>query len=178
MFNLGDTTQEVIWDTNAYDFLQDDVSGTANPSLWRQGQLCSVTAGLYQVTDGVYQVRGFGLANMSIVEIPKSNGIIIIDCLTSVETTRSALQLYLDDYKERTDQDAEVRPFSILTVTRIISVGSPMAFTFPQTTPPSRGQRELYYLAREYASHSRAGQAGRRRNPAVSIRLCSPDWNR
>ncbi|KAJ6032503.1 beta-lactamase domain-containing protein [Penicillium herquei] len=105
----SDTTQQVIWDTSAYGFLENEAPDTANPSLWRQGQLCSVTAGLYQVADGIYQVRGFDLANMSIVEIPNSNGIIIIDCLTSVETARSALQLYLDYYKERTDQDAEIK---------------------------------------------------------------------
>ncbi|KAJ5738117.1 beta-lactamase domain-containing protein [Penicillium malachiteum] len=108
-FQFAQRGLKVIWDTGAYDFLQDEASDTANPSLWRQGQLCSVTAGLYHVTDGVYQVRGFDLANMSIVQIPSSNGIIIIDCLTSVETARRALQLFLDFYQDRTGQEADIK---------------------------------------------------------------------
>jgi alkyl sulfatase BDS1-like metallo-beta-lactamase superfamily hydrolase len=106
---LSDTTNQPVWNTEAYAFLEEEAPETANASLWRQGQLCSVTAGLYHVTEGVYQIRGFDLANMSIVQIPKSNGIIIIDCLTSVETARSAIQLYQEDHRERYGQDAEIK---------------------------------------------------------------------
>ncbi|KAM0124492.1 hypothetical protein ACHAO1_011020 [Botrytis cinerea] len=84
--NPGNSDREdrsVVWDTEAYNFLQEDCPPTANKSLWIQGQLCSVAAGLYLVTDGIYQVRGFDLANMTIVKIPRTNGVIIIDCLTS-----------------------------------------------------------------------------------------------
>lgn len=58
------------------------------------------TAGLYYVTDGNYQVRGFDLANMTIVRIPKTNGIIIIDCLTSTETMLRAIDLYQQEHRE------------------------------------------------------------------------------
>ncbi|KAK6603781.1 hydrolase [Botrytis cinerea] len=75
--------RSVVWDTEAYNFFQEDCPPTANKLLWRQGQLCSVVAGLYFVTGGIYQVRGFDLANMTIVKIPRTNGVIIIDCLTS-----------------------------------------------------------------------------------------------
>ena len=47
----------VIWDNDAYAFLDGDCPDTANPSLWRQGQLVA-KQGLYEVTDGIYQVRG------------------------------------------------------------------------------------------------------------------------
>ncbi|KAJ5933641.1 beta-lactamase domain-containing protein [Penicillium verhagenii] len=105
----SDTTHEAVWDTNAYDFLKAEVPGTANPSLWRQGQLCSATAGLYHVVEGIYQIRGFDLANMSIVRIPKTNGIIIIDCLTSVETARAAIELYQEEHRDKFGKDAEIK---------------------------------------------------------------------
>lgn len=105
----SDSGSEVVWNTDAYNFLQADCPSTANKLLWRQGQLCSATAGLYMVTDGVYQVRGFDIANMSIVRIPSSNGIVIVDCLTSVETARSALDLYMQYHKQQTGQDAAVK---------------------------------------------------------------------
>jgi len=50
-----------------YAFLKQEAPPTVNPSLWRQAQL-NATNGLFQVTDGVYQVRGFAQANMTIVE--------------------------------------------------------------------------------------------------------------
>ncbi|KAL7906941.1 beta-lactamase-like protein [Trichoderma velutinum] len=101
---VSDTSKEIVWDADAYAFLQDDCPPTANRSLWRQGQLCSVTPGLYHVVPGVYQVRGLDLANMSIVQIPNTDDFIVIDCLTSVETARKAIDLYqkyYEDYFER-----------------------------------------------------------------------------
>ncbi|KAL7943818.1 beta-lactamase-like protein [Trichoderma barbatum] len=102
-------TGEVVWDAQAYNFLQDDCPPTANESLWRQGQLCSAKAGLYNVSDGVYQVRGLDLANMSIVQVPGTNQIIIVDCLTSVETARRAIELYQDYHESRFGQKAGIR---------------------------------------------------------------------
>ncbi|EFY89487.1 beta-lactamase domain-containing protein [Metarhizium acridum CQMa 102] len=100
---------EVIWDNNAYGFLQDDAPSTANKSLWRQGQLCTVTAGLYQVTMGIYQVRGADIANMTIVQIPDTNDIIIIDCLTCVETARKAFELYQRFHKDQIGQEPVIK---------------------------------------------------------------------
>ncbi|RAL67580.1 hypothetical protein DID88_008335 [Monilinia fructigena] len=99
----------VVWDVDAYEFLEDECPSSANASLWRQGRLCSTTAGLYLVTDGIYQIRGFDLANMTIVKIPRTNGIIIIDCLTSVETARRAIDLYQEEHIERHGQEAEIK---------------------------------------------------------------------
>jgi alkyl sulfatase BDS1-like metallo-beta-lactamase superfamily hydrolase len=74
-----------------YKFLQHDAPPTVNPSLWRQAQL-NATNGLFKVTDGVYQVRGFSQSNMTIVE--GGTGIIVIDTLTTPGAAREALKLY------------------------------------------------------------------------------------
>jgi alkyl sulfatase BDS1-like metallo-beta-lactamase superfamily hydrolase len=81
----------VIWDNDAYAFLDGDCPDTANPSLWRQSQLCA-KQGLYEVTDGIYQVRGLDLSNMTLVE--GDEGVIVIDPLISKETAAAALALY------------------------------------------------------------------------------------
>ncbi|MET7532390.1 alkyl/aryl-sulfatase [Streptomyces goshikiensis] len=81
----------VVWDLNAYGFLAEDCPPTANPSLWRQSRL--VTGhGLFEVTPGIYQVRGFDLSNMTLVE--GERGILVIDPLVSTETAAAALALY------------------------------------------------------------------------------------
>ncbi|KAB8075117.1 beta-lactamase-like protein [Aspergillus leporis] len=82
----------IVWNNDEYDFLrQTECPETAEPKLWRQGQLNSLQ-GLFRVTDGIYQLRGFDLSNMTIVEGDK--GIIVIDPLTSVECAAAALALY------------------------------------------------------------------------------------
>src|SRR5690554_2867555 len=54
------------WDMSAYAFLeQQPAPPSVNPSLWRQAQLNSIH-GLFEVTEGIYQVRGMDLANMTI----------------------------------------------------------------------------------------------------------------
>ncbi|KAK5996554.1 Linear primary-alkylsulfatase [Cladobotryum mycophilum] len=105
---ISKATKEVVWDADAYAFLEDECPETANKSLWRQGQLCSVTAGLYLVIDGIYQVRGLDLANMSIVQIPGTNKVIIIDCLTSNETAARAINLYQEYHVGQFGKEAEI----------------------------------------------------------------------
>ena len=56
---------------------------TVHPSLWRQARLNSVH-GLFQVCDGIFQVRGFDISNMTIIE--HDGGAIVIDPLISAET--------------------------------------------------------------------------------------------
>ncbi|MYW63764.1 MBL fold metallo-hydrolase [Streptomyces sp. SID8379] len=82
---------QVVYDNDAYDFLQGDCPDTAHPSLWRQGQLCA-RQGLYEVTEGVYQIRGLDLSNMTLVE--GERGVIVVDPLLSVETAAAGLALY------------------------------------------------------------------------------------
>lgn len=84
---------EIVWDLSKYQFLAGDKGApdTVNPSLWRQAQLL-LNAGLFQVTDRIYQVRGADLSNMTIIE--GKDGIIVIDPLVSIETAKAALDLY------------------------------------------------------------------------------------
>ena len=64
---VKDASGRVVWDSDAYAFLAGASPDTANPSLWRQGQLCA-KQGLFEVTDGIYQVRGLDLSNISFIE--------------------------------------------------------------------------------------------------------------
>jgi alkyl sulfatase BDS1-like metallo-beta-lactamase superfamily hydrolase len=88
---VRDDAGRVVWDNDAYAFLDTECPDTANPSLWRQAQLCA-KQGLYEVTDGIYQVRGFDLSNMTLVE--GDAGVIVIDPLISQECAAAALALY------------------------------------------------------------------------------------
>ncbi|WP_035799502.1 alkyl/aryl-sulfatase [Kitasatospora mediocidica] len=88
----------VVWDNDAYAFLDGACPDTANPSLWRQGGLAA-RQGLYQVTEGIYQVRGLDLSNMTLVE--GDRGVIVIDPLISAETAAAALGLYRRNRGER-----------------------------------------------------------------------------
>jgi alkyl sulfatase BDS1-like metallo-beta-lactamase superfamily hydrolase len=84
--------QRPAWNMKPYDFLKaSEPADTVNPSLWRQAQLNAIH-GLFQVTERVYQVRGFDIANMTIVEGDSS--LIVIDPLLTAETARAALDLY------------------------------------------------------------------------------------
>ena len=78
----------IVWDMPSYDFIQGEAPDTVNPSLWRQATLNN-NHGLYEVTEGVYQLRGFDLSNMSIIE--GQTGWIIVDPLTSKETAAAAI---------------------------------------------------------------------------------------
>ena len=82
------------WHMGAYAFLDEQPApDTANPSLWRQAQLNNIH-GLFEITDGIYQVRGMDLANMTVVE--GETGLVVIDPLLTPTTARAALDLYLE----------------------------------------------------------------------------------
>ncbi len=88
----------VVWDLDAYDFLAGECPPSVNPSLWRQGQLNSIH-GLFEVAEGIYQVRGLDLSNMTIVE--GDSGVLVIDPLISCECAAAALALYRRHRGER-----------------------------------------------------------------------------
>ena len=92
------TSGRVVWDVNAYAFLDAECPNTVNPSLWRQSQLSAIH-GLFEVTDGIYQVRGLDISNMTIVE--GEQGILVIDPLISTECAAAALALYREHRGER-----------------------------------------------------------------------------
>jgi alkyl sulfatase BDS1-like metallo-beta-lactamase superfamily hydrolase len=81
----------VVWDNDVYDFLTGDAPASVHPSLWRQSKLAA-KQGLYEVVDGIYQVRGLDLSNISFIE--GDTGVIVIDPLISTETAAAALALY------------------------------------------------------------------------------------
>lgn len=87
-----------VWDNDSFDFLADDCPPTVNPSLWRQGQLNS-KQGLYEVVPGIYQIRGFDLSVMTLVE--GDSGVVVIDPLVSAETAEAGLRLYRAHRGER-----------------------------------------------------------------------------
>ena len=92
----------VAWDMGCYDFLLrgfDSVFDSIHPSLQRQAIL-NMAYGLYEVVpDKIYQVRGFDLANMTIIK--GDTGWILFDVLTCKETARAALELVNQHLGER-----------------------------------------------------------------------------
>ncbi|MGC0385975.1 alkyl/aryl-sulfatase [Streptomyces sp. SAI-129] len=88
----------VVWDLDAYGFLERECPDTANPSLWRQSRL-TADHGLFEVVEGIYQVRGFDLSNMTLVE--GERGVFVIDPLLCAETAAAGLALYRAHRGER-----------------------------------------------------------------------------
>ena len=80
----------VLWDTGTYDFIVGEAPTSVNPSLWRQEKLNN-EHGLFEVVEGIYQVRGYDLANMSVID--GATGWIIVDPLGSRETASTAMDL-------------------------------------------------------------------------------------
>jgi linear primary-alkylsulfatase len=89
----------VVWTLRDYAFLAGaEAPPTVNPSLWRQARL-NLNHGLFQVTDRIYQVRGFDISNMTLIE--GDRGLIVIDPLISTEVARAGLDLYAQHRKWR-----------------------------------------------------------------------------
>jgi alkyl sulfatase BDS1-like metallo-beta-lactamase superfamily hydrolase len=84
----------IVWSLEQYGFLSDEEAApTVNPSLWRQARL-NMNHGLFEVVPGVYQIRGFDVANMTLIE--GDTGVIVFDTLTAIESARAALELYFE----------------------------------------------------------------------------------
>ncbi|MBD2683357.1 MULTISPECIES: alkyl/aryl-sulfatase [Nostoc] len=92
----------VAWDMGSYEFLLqsfDSVFDSIHPSLQRQAIL-NMAYGLYEVLpDKIYQVRGFDLANMTIIR--GDTGWILFDVLTCKETSKAALELVNEHLGQR-----------------------------------------------------------------------------
>ena len=79
------------WDLESFKkFISQDKAApdSVNPSLWRNAQLNMIN-GLFKVRDRIYQVRGFDISNLTLIQGDK--GWIIFDPLISAETARAAL---------------------------------------------------------------------------------------
>lgn len=79
-----------VWNLAAYDWLKGDAPPTVNPSLWRHMTILRKN-GLFKLADGMWQVRGFDVSNMTV--IAGKTGWILIDPLTNRETSAVALEL-------------------------------------------------------------------------------------
>ncbi len=82
----------VLWNLGEWSFIDGEAApATVNPSLWRLARL-NLANGLFKVTERLYQLRGFDLANLTVIE--GDTGLILIDPLTTAEAARAALDLY------------------------------------------------------------------------------------
>ncbi len=88
---LTDKEGNVIWDLKRYGFIKGKAPESVNPSLWRQAKLNSIH-GLFKVKEGIYQVRGLCLSNMTFIR--GKRGWIIVDPLTTKETAEAAMRLF------------------------------------------------------------------------------------
>ena len=86
----------IVWDTRQFDFLKGNVPDTANPSLWRLQQM-NQNQGLFKVADGIYQIRGYDIAGMTLVE--GQTGWIVIDTMLTAPVARAGLKLAMDTLK-------------------------------------------------------------------------------
>jgi alkyl sulfatase BDS1-like metallo-beta-lactamase superfamily hydrolase len=88
---IENATGGVVWNMGAFAFEEaEEPPPTVNPSLWRQARL-NALHGLFEVTPGVYQVRGFDLSNITFIE--GERGYLVIDPLISAEPAAAALAL-------------------------------------------------------------------------------------
>lgn len=92
VLELKDENGEVVWSQKAYSFLHDyeKAPDTVNPSLWENTKNNHVY-GLFEVIDGIYQVRGYDMANLTVIK--GDTGWIVFDTLMSVECSKAAMQL-------------------------------------------------------------------------------------
>jgi hypothetical protein len=82
----------VAWDMDRFRFLDaQDSYDSIHPSLQRMGRLNN-NYGLYEVIPGIYQVRGFDLAQITFIR--GRTGWIVFDVLVSAETARAAWTLF------------------------------------------------------------------------------------
>ncbi|MCR5624961.1 MAG: MBL fold metallo-hydrolase [Lachnospiraceae bacterium] len=89
---ITDSEGNVVWSVPAFDFFEnDEAPATVNPSLWLNGK-SNYLAGVFEVVkDKIYQVRGFDIANLTIIR--GKSGWIVQDVMTTAETSRAALEL-------------------------------------------------------------------------------------
>lgn len=92
-FTVKDAQGKVVWDLESFKSFINASSAapdTVNPSLWRNASL-NMEYGLFKVTDGIYQVRGFDVSNITFIQ--GKTGWIVFDPLVSVEVAKAALDL-------------------------------------------------------------------------------------
>ncbi|MGH1491622.1 MAG: alkyl/aryl-sulfatase [Acidimicrobiales bacterium] len=94
---MGD---HVVFDVARHGFVNETEQNPASvhPGLWRQAKL-NTNHGLFQVAEGVWQVRGYDIANITFMA--GSDGWLVIDPLTNAPSAAAALKLANDTLGER-----------------------------------------------------------------------------
>lgn len=95
---IRDEDGKPVWNLDAYGWMDGEAPSSVNPSLWRHQKLLA-KHGLYKLADHIWQVRGFDLSNMTVIQ--GQSGWILIDPLTNRETAAAALELVNKELGER-----------------------------------------------------------------------------
>lgn len=97
---LKDANGNIVWSQKAYSFVDnyEKAPDTVNPSLWENTKN-NHAYGLFEVTEGIYQVRGYDMANLTVIE--GKTGWIVFDPLMGVECSAAAMQLINDNLGKR-----------------------------------------------------------------------------
>ncbi|MFC8597594.1 MULTISPECIES: alkyl/aryl-sulfatase [unclassified Isoptericola] len=89
----------VVFDADVYaEATAGECPETVHPSLWRQSQLTAIQ-GLFEVREGIYQLRGIELSNMTLIE--GETGVVVIDPAVSAEVATAGLALYREHRGDR-----------------------------------------------------------------------------
>lgn len=89
---IRDENGRSVYDIGAFAFLEEETAPpSVNPSLWRQSRLNANFHGLFKVADGVYQIRGFDLSVMSVIET--DSGHLVVDPLITPRTAEAGMGL-------------------------------------------------------------------------------------
>jgi alkyl sulfatase BDS1-like metallo-beta-lactamase superfamily hydrolase len=172
-------SDSVVWDMPSYDFIQGEAPDTVNPCLWCQATLNN-NHGLFEVTEGIYQLRGFDLSNMTIIE--GQTGWIIVDPLTSKETAAAAIAFAREHLRNEpvsaiifthSHIDHFVGVLSVLSVEGDTEIFAPVGLMEEATSENvivgSTMSRRSMYMYGSQLEHSARGHVGSRlgKGPAV-----------
>lgn len=97
---VDEETGDVVWDLEGYKqyiTLENEAPASVNPSLWRNAQL-NLEYGLFEVTPGIYQVRGYDLANITFIR--GETGWIVFDVGSVTATAKAAYELVTEQFGE------------------------------------------------------------------------------
>ena len=84
-----------------FTFISEELPDSVNPSLYRQAQLNMVPNGLYKVQDGIYQVRGTDLSNLTLIR--GETGWIAYDVLLTKEAAQQSIKFAFEHLPEGKD---------------------------------------------------------------------------
>jgi alkyl sulfatase BDS1-like metallo-beta-lactamase superfamily hydrolase len=89
-----------VWDVGRHDFVREseEAPDSVHASLWHQARLNAVH-GLFEVAPGLWQARGYDIANITF--IAGDTGWLIIDPLTTEECAKACLDLANAELGER-----------------------------------------------------------------------------